>query len=186
MTAMAARRPRGERLMEGEDPRSPHVEDARHWVVIYTQMLEFKERILQRVREEARGLPRPAMEYVRDDDVPLLEAERERVQRRLDFWRARHWELARIDLDRDARTISFQGHVVDLTQRELQLMELLLRNPNRYIGAHAVLTHAWHDANLAPEQVRSYVTRLRRKLAEAGIPCRLETRPRRGYRLVFD
>ena len=185
MTAMTARR-RGERLMEGEDPRTTHVEDARHWVAIYTQMLEFKERILQRVREEARSLPEPAREFVGEDDVPLLEFERERVQRRLEFWRARHWELARIDLDRDARTISFQGHIVDLTQRELQLMELLLRNPNRYIPAQSVLTLAWHDANLAPEQVRSYVTRLRRKLAEAAIPCRLETRARRGYRLVFD
>ena len=172
--------------MEGEDPRSPHVEDARHWVSIYTQMLEFKERLLSRVEEEAGGLPRPARDLVRTEDVPMLEAERERVHQRLVFWRRRHWELARIDLDQEARTISFQGHVVDLTQRELQLMEILLRNPNRYIPAEAVLTQAWRDPNLAPEQVRSYVTRLRRKLADAGIPCRLETRPRRGYRLIFD
>ena len=172
--------------MEGEDPRTQHVEDARHWVSIYTQMLEFKERLLTRVDEEARGLPPPARDFVKADDIPMLEAERDRVHHRLVFWRRRHWELARIDLDQDARTISFEGHVVDLTQRELQLMEILLRNPNRYIPASVVLTQAWHDANLAPEQVRSYITRLRRKLADAGIPCRLETRPRRGYRLVFD
>lgn len=171
--------------MEGEDPRTTHVEDARHWVSIYTQMLEFKERLVARVREEADGLPGPVEKAVRDEDLPLLEAERERVRRRLDFWRDRHWELARIDVDPDGRTIAFQGKTIDLTQRELQLMELLLRNPNRYVSSNTVLTSAWHDASLAPEQVRSYVTRLRRKLAEAEIPCRLETRPRRGYRLVF-
>lgn len=174
------------RLMEGEDRRTNHVEDARHWVSVYTQMLEFKERLLARVGEEARQLPAPAGKTVRREDMPLLEAERTRVERQLEFWRRRHWQLARIDLDPEARTIAFQGHVVELTQRELQLMELLLRNPNRYIPASAVLTQAWKDANLAPEQVRSYVTRLRRKIAGAAIPCRLETRPRRGYRLVFD
>ncbi len=176
----------GETWLDGEDPRTPHVEDARHWVSIYTQMLEFKERLVNRVREEAEDLPGPAEHAVRTEDLPMLEAERERVRRRLEFWRGRHWELARIDVDPDARTIAFQGKTIDLTQRELQLMELLLRNPNRYVSSNAVLTNGWHDASLAPEQVRSYVTRLRRKLAEAEIPCRLETRARRGYRLVFD
>jgi DNA-binding response OmpR family regulator len=175
-----------DRLMEGEDRRTKHVEDARHWVSVYTQMLEFKERLLTRVQDEVRHLPAPAGKTVRAEDVPILEAERTRVKRQLEFWRQRHWELARIDLDAEARTIAFQGHVVELTQRELQLMELLLRNPNRYIPASDVLTQAWKDGSLAPEQVRSYVTRLRRKIAEAAIPCRLETRPRRGYRLVFD
>jgi len=186
-TAVGMRKLRdGARLMEGEDPRTKHVEDARHWVIVYTQMLEFKERLLARVGEEARQLPAPAGKTVRREDLPLLEAERTRVERQLEFWRRRHWELARIDLDPEARTIAFQGHVVELTQRELQLMELLLRNPNRYIPASTVLTEAWKDTRLAPEQVRSYVTRVRRKIAEAGIPCRLETRLRRGYRLVFD
>lgn len=172
--------------MEGEDPRTSRSDDARHWVAIYTQMLEFKERMLHRLQEEARALPAPAAHVVEADDIAYVEQERDRVQERLDFWRARHWDLARIDLDRAARSITFSGRVVDLTQRELQLMELLLSRPGRYIPAQAVLTQAWHDSHLAPEQVRSYVTRLRRKLAEAGIPCRLETRPRRGYRLLFD
>lgn len=175
-----------DRLMEGEDPETTHVEDGRHWVSVYTQMLEFKERLILRVKDESSELPEVARKTVRDEDVPLLEGERDRVEKRLGFWRQKHWDLASIDLDVDARTIAFQGRTVDLTPRELQLMELLLRNPNRYIPANAVLTHAWHDANLAPEQVRSYVTRLRRKIGQAGIPCRLETRPRRGYRLIFD
>lgn len=171
--------------MEGENPETDHVEDARHWVSIYTQMLEFKERLLDRAVDDARMLPLPARQKVEEEDITALESERARVERRLQFWRQRHWDLAGIDLDPSARTIVFQGAAVDLTQRELQLLEILLRNPNRYISSLEILTQAWHDASLAPEQVRSYVTRLRRKLADAGIPCRLETRPRRGYRLVF-
>lgn len=153
---------------------------------IYTQMLEFKERLLRRVREEAGSLPEPAADFVAKDDVAPIELERSRVAQRLAFWRARHWELARIDVDGDSRTICFGGRTLDLTVRELQLMQLLLRNPHRYVAASTVLEQAWQDPTLAPEQVRSYVTRLRRKLAAAGIPCRLETRLRRGYRLVFD
>jgi DNA-binding CsgD family transcriptional regulator len=171
--------------MEGEDPDSTHVEDARHWVAIYTQMLEFKERLLDRARDDSEALPRPARQKVRGEDLVTLERERAKVEERLQFWRQRHWELAGIDLDPGARTIVFQGTVVDLTPREMQLLEILLRNPNRYISSVEILDRAWHDTDLAPEQVRSYVTRLRRKLGEAGVPCRLETRPRRGYRLVF-
>lgn len=171
--------------MAGEDPNTKHVEDARHWVAIYTQMLEFKERLLERTQADAARLPAPARDKVRQEDIQALEDERRKVEQRLDFWRRRHWDLAGIDLDPEARTIVFDGAAVDLTQRELQLLEILLRNPNRYISSSDVLVQAWHDGNLAPEQVRSYVTRLRRKLSGAGIPCRLETRPRRGYRLVF-
>ena len=171
--------------MEGEDPNTPHVEDARHWVSIYTQMLEFKERLLERAAEESRALPKPARDMVEAEDLRALADERAKIEDRLEYWRRRHWDLAGIDLDPAARTIVFQGAAVDLTHRELQLLEILLRNPNRYIPSSEILARAWHDASLAPEQVRSYVTRLRRKLADAGIPCRLETRPRRGYRLVF-
>ena len=171
--------------MEGENPGTTHVEDARHWVSIYTQMLEFKERLLDRAQAESRDLPKPARDKVESEDLKALEAERAKIEERLEFWRQRHWDLAGIDLDAGTRTIVFQGAAVDLTQRELQLLEILLRNPNRYIPSAEILSKAWHDGSLAPEQVRSYVTRLRRKLAEAQIPCRLETRPRRGYRLVF-
>jgi DNA-binding response OmpR family regulator len=171
--------------MEGEDPGTTHVEDARHWVAIYTQMLEFKERLLGRARDDSEALPAPARQKVHDEDLITLERERAKVEVRLQFWRQRHWELAGIDLDPSARTIVFQGAAVDLTPREMQLLEILLRNPNRYISSVEILDRAWHDSKLAPEQVRSYVTRLRRKLGDAGVPCRLETRPRRGYRLVF-
>ena len=184
--ANGARRSRRGMLMDGEDSATRDPEVARHWVSIYGQMLEFKERMIDRIRNEADGLPRPAGSHVRSTDLRIMEAERERVVTRLDFWRDRHWQLARIDLDPDGRTVTYRGHVVDLTQRELQLMDLLLKTPNRYVPAQQVLAAAWGDPGLAPEQVRSYITRLRRKLSDAAIPCRVETRPRRGYRLVFD
>jgi DNA-binding response OmpR family regulator len=180
------RAPAEDRLLPGEDPQTPHPEDARHWVSVYTQMLEFKERLLDRTRADSAGLPAPARAEVEATDLRMLEDEKSLVAERLHWWRQRHWELARIDIDHGARTMSFEGRVIDLTQRERQLLELLLNNPNRFIPAAEVLDRAWHDPGLAPEQVRSYVTRLRRKLSGAGVRCRLETRPRRGYRLVFD
>lgn len=177
--------PAGGSLMEGENPETTHAEDARHWVSIYTQMLEFKERVLERVTEASADLPRPARRKVEAEDLTMLEGERLKVETRLRFWRDRHWQLAGIDIDYNSRTIVFDGTAIDLTHRELQLLEILLRNPNRYVSSGEVLVEAWKDGSLAPEQVRSYVTRLRRKLTDAGLPCRLETRSRRGYRLVF-
>ena len=44
---------------------------------------------------------------------------------------------------------------------------------------------AWAEPALFPEEVRNYVRRARKILAELAIPCDLVNRPNRGYSLVF-
>ncbi len=48
-----------------------------------------------------------------------------------------------------------------------------------------ILGQAWADLALFPEEVRNYVRRLRKILAELEIPAGLVNKPGRGYSLVF-
>jgi DNA-binding winged helix-turn-helix (wHTH) protein len=45
--------------------------------------------------------------------------------------------------------------------------------------------YAWSDSALFPEEVRNYVSRVRKILARLEIPADLVNRPGRGYSLTF-
>jgi DNA-binding response OmpR family regulator len=175
-----------ERLIEGENPETKHPDDARHWVAIYYELLSFKEGVLARVYQEMATMSEAARTEVARTDQPVLEAELDRLRRRLEFWRRRHWELGGLDFDADRQRIAYQDRTVALTRRESELLAFLLAHPNRGFRSHELLRTAWHDPHLATDQVRGYVVRLRKKMASLDLPCRLESHPREGYSLVFD
>jgi hypothetical protein len=81
------------RLLEGEDPSTPHPQDARHWVEVYSQLLTFKEQTLAGTERNLEKMPAPEARDEAETDVTVLEAERERLRQRLDFWEKRHREL---------------------------------------------------------------------------------------------
>jgi hypothetical protein len=84
-----------DRLLEGEDPESPHPEEARRWIEVYTELVTFKERALATAHEGLAKMPEAdaRREAVRTD-FSILEAERDRLRRRLEFWKKRHLELS--------------------------------------------------------------------------------------------
>src|ERR1700716_3301407 len=111
-------------LLEGEDPSTLFAEDARHWVNIYAQLLEFKQRILERVAKAMPSLP-PGAEAEVGKDLELITAEAHGVERRLAFWQQRHWELIGLDLNAQTHTMMYAGRRVYLTRREFQLLSFL-------------------------------------------------------------
>jgi DNA-binding response OmpR family regulator len=171
-------------LLEGEDPSTLFAEDARHWVNIYAQLLDFKQRILERIAGATHDLPSEAAVEV-ERDVELITAEAGRVELRLAFWQQRHWELIGLDLNEDAHTLMYAGRKIYLTKREFQLLSFLADHPNRYYTAAAIVGSAWHDSRLSPEQLRLYVSRLREKLSDLGPPCRIDNKLGQGYGLIF-
>jgi DNA-binding response OmpR family regulator len=62
----------------------------------------------------------------------------------------------------------------------------LVSRPSSHTRSTQLLVEAWHDAGLPEETLRTYIVRLRGKLAELGIPVRIDNKPREGYALVFD
>jgi DNA-binding response OmpR family regulator len=172
-------------LLEGEDPSTTYADDARHWVAIYSELVAFKKRLRDRVRQAMREIPPEARAAV-EKDLALIEVQLARIEDRLAFWYRRHWDLIGLDIDQDSRDVVHYGRRVSLTKRELQLLLFLARHPNRHFSVDALISEAWHDSRLVPEQLRLYVARLRRKLGEIEAPCRLENRPGKGYGLFFD
>ena len=70
-----------------------------------------------------------------------------------------------ISLDRDARNAYNNGQLVELTAKEFDLVELLMRNPNRVYSRDALLSAIWgYDSSSDIRTVDVHIKRLREKL----------------------
>ncbi|HZU18940.1 MAG TPA: winged helix-turn-helix domain-containing protein [Candidatus Dormibacteraeota bacterium] len=168
--------------LPGEDPDTEWSDDARHWLNIYRELVAFQEGFLARLQVHAsNGRGSPAL-------VEALERARARLEvlvRRREFWRRRLMELAGLEYDPSTRTIAHGGRSRRLSMREAELLEVLLYHPGQHFQANQLLRRAWGGYLLSPEQLRVYVSRLRRRLAEIEAPCHLEYRLRHGYALIL-
>src|SRR5713226_1980025 len=166
-------------LIQGEVPDTRDLDDARQWVTIYRELVTFADRTLTRLRRDGAG-------KVNDDaDERGMEGHLRRLESRLDFWERRLWDLAGLDLDIRRRVLTYAGQRLTLTRREAELLAFLARRPGQFYSASQLVSLAWAAPALSPEQLRTYVVRLRRHLASSGVPARLVSEPRRGYGLVF-
>ncbi|MFI5285162.1 MAG: hypothetical protein ACHQ4F_02465 [Candidatus Dormibacteria bacterium] len=78
-----------DRLLEGEDESTQHLEDALHWVKVYMELLEFKRSILATAEEHVGTMDPDAGAEVQKTDLKALHAETLRFERRLLYWRGR-------------------------------------------------------------------------------------------------
>jgi DNA-binding response OmpR family regulator len=95
--------------------------------------------------------------------------------------------LAYIDLKLDPVThVIWQGtRRLELTSKELGILEYLLRHQGEIVSQEALLEHVWDmQANPLTNTVRVHVNSLRRKLGDmAEMPRYIETVVGQGYRL---
>lgn len=170
--------------LEGENLETGHWEDARHWMAIYSDLLRFKLGLLERVQREVPKL-HPVAQKAAITDVAIIERQMQGYQTRLDLWYRRLWDLEGLVLDPEGPTIHHRGRQGHLTRREHQLLQFLIDHPHRYFTSHQLVARAWSEPSLFPEEVRNYVRRIRKILADLEIPCQLLNRPGRGYSLVL-
>jgi DNA-binding winged helix-turn-helix (wHTH) protein len=157
--------------LPGEDLGTERATDAARWVRIYGELLALHEDRLG----EREGAETPQVERLLDQ-----------LRLRLDEWRGRHLALAGMEFDPYARVLTVAGRTVHLTRREAQLLDFLLERPGQFFTSEALIREAWESERLAPEQVRTYIVRLRRKLEESRAPARLTNKPRSGYSLSLE
>lgn len=157
--------------MVGEDLDTDRAGEAACWVRVYAELVGLHEDRLA----TSPGAAAAEIEQVLDQ-----------LRGRLDEWRQRHLALAGMDFDPYARTLNIAGRMLQLTRREAQLLDFLLDRPGQHFTSEVLIRDAWQDERLAPEQVRTYIVRLRRKLEESQAPARLANKPRAGYALNVE
>ncbi|HET9593688.1 MAG TPA: response regulator transcription factor [Solirubrobacterales bacterium] len=86
-----------------------------------------------------------------------------------------------VTLDGAGRRVEVEGREVTLTPTEFRLLAFLMRNRNQVVSQLQLLEEVWGNADADPQQVRLYVSYLRRKLDEAGVDP-IETVRGFGYR----
>lgn len=89
-----------------------------------------------------------------------------------------------IVLDRESRTVRHESRVVEMTSREFQLLEFLLKNKNKVVSRTAILGQVWGvDSEVCDNSVDVYVGYLRKKL---DLTERLTTVRGIGFKLVLS
>ncbi len=172
------------RPMDGEDLQTTHWEDARHWLSIYADLLEFKRGVLSQVARDIAKL-QPTARKAADADLEIIGHQMQGYQTRLDLWYQRVWDLQGLWLDHEGRRVVHEGLEVALSKREFEFLQFLLAHPHRFFTTSQILSQAWARPDLFPEEVRNYVRQLRKLLVDLAIPADLLNKPGRGYSLVF-
>lgn len=76
------------RLMEGENRKSDDPEDIEHWRAVYTDLVAFKQKMLDETSRHIAAVPTTQPELGKND-LPFLTAEMKRLQGGLEFWEGR-------------------------------------------------------------------------------------------------
>lgn len=95
-------------------------------------------------------------------------------------------ELAGTIIDSEARSITRGDRSATFSRRDWELLTFLLANPGQWFSAEDLVRHAWRSSRNSAEQLRSYVMRLRRRMAPLDLPFAVTSQQGRGYRLDLD
>jgi DNA-binding response OmpR family regulator len=88
-------------------------------------------------------------------------------------------------VDPDAAEVRWEGRDLELTRRERELLSVLVAAVGRTLRREAIHRAVWgHAMARGDRTVDVTVSRLRRRLATAGVTVEIVTQPGVGYRLV--
>ena len=151
----------------GEDLSTSVLPEVAGWISIYEELAS----VLRSVIMRAEGKP----------DVEDLTRNLSWIEQRLAMWRDRHAALAGVVIDRKDHSLTYAGNSLRLTRRETDLLDFMLRHPRRPFTSKQLAALAWQNSRLSDAQVRTYVMRLRQRLAEVGLGKVITVTRNRGY-----
>jgi two-component system response regulator MprA len=117
------------------------------------------------VEDRVRGLDAGADDYVVKPFAIEEVVARLHALTRRGHERSARVSFAGITLDTEANTVEREGETIELTAREAELLELLLRSPRAVLTRQLALERIWQGAAVE-NVVDRYVARLRRKLSD--------------------
>jgi two-component system OmpR family response regulator len=125
---------------------------------------------LGEVSDRITGLDAGADDYlVKPFDFDELLARLRALIRRGPSERPRVLEAGRLRADPMTRIVNWDGHDAELTPREFELLQFLIRRPGQLVSRAQLLRQVWsQDYAGSPNVVDVYVGYLRRKLERPG------------------
>jgi two-component system OmpR family response regulator len=131
--------------------------------------------------DQAEGLDSGADDYLaKPFAYPVLLARLRALTRRGLGARPTVLTAAGLTLDPASRTVTRNGTALDLTSRELSVLEYLMRRQGRVVSKTELLEHCWDTAyDGGPAVVEVHMHRLRRKIH----PAVIRTLRGEGYRI---
>ena len=126
------------------------------------------------VGDRVAGLNLGADDYLpKPFDLDELSARAHALVRRAQGAAAPQLRLGPLVLDSVGRNASIDGVALDLTRRELGVLEVLVNRAGRVVGKDAIAEHLYgYDEEAGANAIELYVSRLRRKLADSGLVIR--------------
>ena len=139
--------------------------------------------------DRVRGLQAGADDYItkpfgRQELVARVHALLRRMRQRPDAERSETYADALVEIDFGQRSVTYDGREVSFTPLEFKLLSTLVRNRRLVLSRDQLRELVWSDSfAVSPDQVKLYVSYLRRKLDPAApetVP--IETLRGFGYR----
>jgi two-component system, OmpR family, response regulator len=105
------------------------------------------------------------------------------VLRRFSGERQNFLQVGVMNLDRITREVTCTGQKVELTTREFNLLEYLMRSPDRVFTRTQILKHIWgYDFSPSTNVVDVCIKRIRKKIDPLAGQCQIENVRGVGYR----
>ncbi|MDD3279108.1 MAG: response regulator transcription factor [Lachnospiraceae bacterium] len=146
-------------------------------ILLLTAKGEIEDRVLGLDKGADDYLPKPfAMKE-------LLARIRAMTRRRSEF-SSNILEFEELNLNRETFELSYQRQSVRLGNREYQMMELMMSNPNSLISTQQFMERIWgFDAEAEVSVVWVYISYLRKKLHALEAPLEIKAARGIGYKL---
>lgn len=143
---------------------------------------------LNTLEERVAGLRMGADDYMcKPFEFEELLARLEALARRgqgMPITRPSHLQVADVVLDRESMRASRAGETLNLTARELALLELLMSAPGRLFSRERILSSVWGlNEDPLTNVVDVYIRRLRSKIDEGRATPLIQTMRGLGYRM---
>lgn len=126
------------------------------------------------VEDRISALDLGADDYlIKPFDYRELDARARALLRRSDGFADNMIRFEDLVIDRSGRTASVGGRPLELTRRELTILEILSARPGRFVSKDELIEQLFgFDQDPSANAIEQFVVRLRRKLADTNIEIR--------------